>query len=156
MVMHGWEATRWPGRLEIISQDPLVVIDVGHTPGAITAALEGFREICGVCQSVLVCGASHDKDLNAIVATLAQAFSVVVCTSPRHKGAPASLIAKHAAAANPSAEIVVADSCTDARRVALARARATGAATYVAGGLFLAAEFKAVHSGRDAATLAFF
>jgi hypothetical protein len=42
----------------------------------------------------------------------------------------------------------------DARRIA--RARARGGAVYVAGGLFLAAEFKAVHNGRDPASLAFF
>jgi len=44
----------------------------------------------------------------------------------------------------------------DARRLALAKAKSGETAVYVAGGLFLAAEFKAVHMGRDPASLAFF
>ena len=62
--------------------------------------------------------------------------------------------AKAAAAANPHAEIVLAEDVADARRVALDRMPA--GPLYVAGGLFLAAEFKAVHMGRDPASLAFF
>ena len=95
-----------------------------------------------------------DKDAAAIVGALAPAFGVIVCVQARHKGAPAGVIAAHAQQANPEAEIVVAEGMADARRIALARAG--GGAVYVAGGLFLAAEFKAVHVGRDPASLAFF
>jgi len=45
---------------------------------------------------------------------------------------------------------------TEAHQLALARAAPRNAAIYVAGGLFLAAEFRAVHLGRDPAALAFF
>jgi dihydrofolate synthase/folylpolyglutamate synthase len=72
----------------------------------------------------------------------------------RHKGEAPARIAAYARAANAEAEIVVSDSVSDARATALARAR--GRPIFVAGGLFLAAEFRAVHLGRDPASLAFF
>lgn len=154
----GFAATRWPGRLERLSDDPLVVIDVGHTPDGVASALQGFLaisgEISGECDAVLVCGVSQDKDAEAIVARLAPSFSSIVCAAAVHKGAPAAHIAAYAQKANPEAEITLADSVADARRLSLAKAR--GGAVYVAGGLFLAAEFKAVHLGRDPASLAFF
>ncbi|MBI3439726.1 MAG: bifunctional folylpolyglutamate synthase/dihydrofolate synthase, partial [Proteobacteria bacterium] len=56
----------------------------------------------------------------------------------------------------PGAEIAISESVADARRLALAKAKATETAVYVAGSLFLAAEFKALHMGRDPASLAFF
>ncbi len=154
-VQAGLAATRWPGRLETLSTDPLVVIDVGHTPAAIAVALEGFRTLAGARRATLVCGASQDKDATAIIGALAPAFSTIICAAARHKGASAAQIAAHASAANPQAELALAENVADARRLALTRAGAEGA-IYVAGGLFLAAEFRALHLGRDPATLLFF
>lgn len=151
----GFAGTRWPGRLEKLSDNPLAVIDVGHTPAAIAAALEGFSAMREERDAVLICGASQDKDAAGIIGALAPSFSTIICAAARHKGAPAAEIAAHANAANASAEIVLAETVADARRLALARAGADGA-IYVAGGLFLAAEYRAAHFGRDPALLAFF
>jgi len=153
-VNAGFAATRWAGRLERLSEDPLVVIDVGHTPAGVRAALTGFRVLAGSRRAVLVLGVSADKDVSAIVEVLAPSFETIICASAHHKGAPAALIAAHANAVNPAAEIIVAESVAEARKLAIAKAR--DGAIYAAGGLFLAAEFKAVHVGRDPAGLGFF
>ncbi len=155
-IVRGFAATRWPGRLEIIAEEPLTIIDVGHTPAGVRAALAGFSAMKGERASMLVCGSSADKDVSALIGVLAPAFDTIICASARHKGAPAAQVAAHAAAANPQAEIVIAESVTDARRLALHRAERKGWAVYVAGGLFLAAEYKAVSIGRDPASLVFF
>jgi dihydrofolate synthase/folylpolyglutamate synthase len=154
-VRKAFAAVRWPGRLEALSEAPLVVIDVGHTPDAIDMALRGFERLRGGRRALLVCGVSRDKNLGAIVGALAPAFSTIVCAAASHKGAPPAQIAAHASAANPQAELVLAENVADARRLALTRAGDDGA-VYVAGGLFLAAEFRAAHLGRDSATLVFF
>lgn len=151
----GFAATRWPGRLEVLARDPLVVIDVGHTPDAVVKALHGFTQMRGAREAVLICGASHDKDSSAIVAALAGAFARIICAAPAHKGENPALIAALASQTNPTAEITIAESVTQARALALAKAGAAGA-VYIAGGLFLAAEFRAIHLGRDPAALAFF
>jgi dihydrofolate synthase/folylpolyglutamate synthase len=142
--------------LETIDSDPPIVIDVGHTPDAIRVALDGFASLRGDRPSILVCGASADKNAAAMIAALAPAFAHIICASARHKGAPVAEMAAAAASVNPSAEITIAESVTDARRLALAKARTLNAAIYVAGGLFLAAEFKAAHLGLDPQSLAFF
>lgn len=149
----GFAATRWPGRLEVLSADPLIVIDAGHTPAGVRAAREGFAAMAGA-GGVLVCGASNDKNAAELIGALAPGFSTIACAAARHKGEAAANIALLASAANAEAEIIVAESVAEAREVAIARAK--GRPIFVAGGLFLAAEFRAIHLGRDPATLAFF
>jgi dihydrofolate synthase/folylpolyglutamate synthase len=151
----GFALTRWPARLEVLQREPLVVIDAGHTPAGVRAALSGFARMAGDAPGVLVCGVSGDKAAEPIVAALAPHFPRIICVAARHKGAPAGSIARIAAEANSAAEIIVADSVEEARRLALHDA-GKGGAVYVAGGLFLAAEFKAAHLGLDPASLAFF
>ncbi len=153
-ALEGLAATRWPGRLEVLSDEPLVVIDVGHTPDGVMRALEGFEAMRGERAGVLVCGVSSDKDAASIIDRLAPSFQQIICAAAQHKGAPPAMIAAHAQNANPSAEITLAESVAEARQLALAKGQ--GGAIYVAGGLFLAAEFKAVHLGRDPASLLFF
>jgi|CXWL01.1.fsa_nt_gi dihydrofolate synthase/folylpolyglutamate synthase len=154
-VLAGFAAARWPARLETIETDPLVVIDVGHTPLAIAAALQGFNALRGSRVGVLVCGASMDKRANEMIAALAPEFATIICTAARHKGAPPAEIARYASAVNPNAEIAVVEAVAQARAFANTKARALGAAVYVAGGLFLAAEYKAAALGRDPASLVF-
>jgi dihydrofolate synthase/folylpolyglutamate synthase len=151
----GLAATQWPGRLEIIERDPLIVIDVGHTPDAVRQALDGFTAMCGSRRGILVCGVSEDKNASELLAILAPAFDAIVCAAA-HKGALAAQIAALAAAANPTAEIAIAESVADARQLALTKAKSAETAIYVAGSLFLATEFKALHPGRDPSSLAFF
>ena len=153
-IVAGLAATCWPGRLETIEDRPPVVIDVGHTPAAIESARAGFLAMHRPC--VLVCGASVDKAADEIVAALAPDFRVIVCAQAAHKGRPAAEIAALAQQRNTEAEIIVAESMADARQAALHRAEALHGAVYVAGGLFLAAEFKAIHQGLDPRGLHFF
>lgn len=153
-VRAGLAATRWPGRLEVLNTDPLTVIDVGHTPAGVRAALQGFNLMRDGREAVLVTGVSHDKDADGILGALAPEFGAIICASAHHKGGPAALVGAHAQRVNPRAEIILAESVAEARSIALSKAR-TGA-IYVAGGLFLAAEFKAAHLGRDPTRLGFF
>jgi folylpolyglutamate synthase/dihydropteroate synthase len=127
-----------------------IVIDVGHTPDAIAAAKAGF--LAAHKAGVLVCGVSQDKPAGPILTALARGFSPIILTRARHKGTPPAALLAHARAAAPDAEFICADDAPAARDLALAR----GGTIYVAGSLFLAAEFKALAEGRDPAGLYFF
>lgn len=143
----GLAATRWPGRLEVLQAEPLFVIDVGHTPEAARAARHGFEDLRGARSATLVCGVSKDKKAREIVGALASGFGRIVCTQARHKGLAPETVAGLAREANPRAEVVVAVSAEAARALALRGTESE--AILVAGGLFLAAEFRALHLGLD-------
>ncbi len=46
-VRSGLGGARWPGRLELIRQDPLTVIDVGHTPDGVRQSLASLKAAFG-------------------------------------------------------------------------------------------------------------
>ncbi|CAN7613607.1 bifunctional folylpolyglutamate synthase/dihydrofolate synthase [Bradyrhizobium sp. LjRoot220] len=152
----GLRETQWPGRLEVITQDPLTVIDVGHTPDGIRQSLASLKAIHGDQNWILVTGASSDKKAGEIVGALAPSFDTIVATAAYHKGANPHDIAAAARLANPGAEIHVAATIEDAVRLADALAASPKRKLYVAGGLFLAIEYATAARGGRAQDLKFF
>jgi dihydrofolate synthase/folylpolyglutamate synthase len=155
-IRTGLAETRWPGRLEMIRQHPLTIIDVGHTPDGITQALRGLADSYGAQDWILVTGVSHDKKADEIVRLLAARFDTIICTAAHHKGAPAEAIAAAARAANPTADVRVAAAIEDAVALSTEIAARERRRIFVAGGLFLAIEYAAIVKGQSPADLHFF
>jgi dihydrofolate synthase / folylpolyglutamate synthase len=155
-VRAGLREVRWPGRLEVIRQDPLTVIDVGHTPDGIRQALASLTAIHGANDWILVTGASGDKKADEIVGALAPSFDTIICTAAHHKGADAQRIAAAAARAHPAAAIHTAASIEQAVLLSQEMASAQRRRVYVAGGLFLAIEYATIAKGGRAGDLEFF
>ena len=152
----GLRETRWPGRLETISHDPLTVIDVGHTPDGVRQSLASLTAIHGAKGWILVIGISSDKQADEIVGALAPSFDTIVCTRAHHKGADADVIANAATKVNPAATVHIAASIAEAVAVSRQLAVEQGRKIYVAGGLFLAIEYAVVARGGNAEELKFF
>jgi dihydrofolate synthase/folylpolyglutamate synthase len=155
-VRSGLRETRWPGRLEVIRQNPLTVIDVGHTPDGIRQSLASLRAIHGAQSWILVAGVSRDKKAREIVGALAPCFDTIICTAAHHKGADAKTIVAAAREANPDAEVHLAATIEDAVRLSHSLAASLDRKIYVAGGLFLAIEYAVVAKGGRAEELDFF
>ena len=155
-VRSGLHGTRWPGRLEAIAQNPLTVIDVGHTPDGIRQSLASLREIHGALDWILVVGVSLDKKSQEIVGALAPSFDTIICTSARHKGGDAAAIAAAVRKINPRADVHIAATVADAFHVSRTLAASLNRKIYVAGGLFTAIEYAAVARGGRAEDLSFF
>jgi dihydrofolate synthase/folylpolyglutamate synthase len=155
-VRAGLRDTRWPGRLEIIQQDPLTIIDVGHTTDGIRQSLASLKTIHGTDGWILVVGVSRDKKLGEIVALLARSFDTIVCTAAYHKGVDPDTVAAAARKANPAATLHVAATIEQAVQVSRTLAESSGRKIFVAGGLFLAVEYATVAKGGQARDLEFF
>jgi dihydrofolate synthase / folylpolyglutamate synthase len=155
-VRSGLRDTRWPGRLEAIAQNPLTVIDVGHTPDGIRQSLAGLKQAYGAEGWILVTGVSVDKKAEEIAEALAPAFDTIICTAAHHKGSDPAALAAIMFSRNPQANVEVVASIEQAFVTSRARAAALNRRIYVAGGLFTAIEFAAIARGLDARQLAFF
>jgi dihydrofolate synthase / folylpolyglutamate synthase len=155
-VRSGLGDINWPGRLEIIRDDPLTVIDVGHTPDAIRQSLASLRAIHGAEDWILVVGISGDKNAEEIVGALAPSFDTIIATRAHHKGADAAIIAGVVRQANPRADVHAAATVAEAVALSQQLAAARKRRIYVAGGLFLAIEYATVFRGGRADELKFF
>ena len=155
-IRAGLRDTVWPGRLEVVQQEPLIVIDVGHTPDGVAQALQSLRAIHGERGWLLVLGVSGDKSIDDIAKHLASSFEAIVCTRAHHKGTDARIVGAAARKANAKAKIHIANAIEDAVRVSRQLARDNRQKIYVAGGLFVAIEYATVLRGGDAKELPFF
>src|SRR4029077_9016235 len=61
-VRAGLAAARWPGRLQVISHHPQVILDGGHNPAAMVKAGAALRRLIGDQRLVAVFGMLSERD----------------------------------------------------------------------------------------------
>ena len=83
-VTRGLAQVVWPGRLQVLSLKPLLVVDGAHTPESARKMREALEKYFSFEQAVLIIGCSSDKDIAGIAAELAPLFRKVVITRSIH------------------------------------------------------------------------
>lgn len=84
LVEEGLEAVAWPGRMEVVHDAPLVLLDGAHNPHAAGALTEALRELCGDRPIHLLVGMSGDKAVEALGRELGALAVSVTCTRSAH------------------------------------------------------------------------
>lgn len=84
-----------PGRLQVVSKEPLVVLDGAHNPAGVRSLTAAISEHFGNPKRIGLVAMLSDKDLTGSVAEFAAAFDQVICTSPvSPRGLPANQLAE--------------------------------------------------------------
>lgn len=79
-IRQGLSSVRWPLRFEVVSRDPVVVLDAAHNPDSAAALADTIDSTNLPGHRVLVFGSSRDKDASGMLAELLPHFqSVVLC-----------------------------------------------------------------------------
>jgi dihydrofolate synthase/folylpolyglutamate synthase len=88
-IREGLKNVRWPGRLEIVKEDPVILIDGAHNPAASNAlsrAVKGFF-LEKYKRIIIVLGIMGDKDAKGIMEPLLPLASEIILTSPEYSRA---------------------------------------------------------------------
>ena len=88
-VEEGLAQVQWPGRLEIVSRLPLVVVDGAHNADSAQKLAAALEESFFYRRLILVLGTSSDKDVEGIIAALGPMAAVAIATRSRHSRAAA-------------------------------------------------------------------
>jgi len=97
-MRRGIAAVRWPGRLEVLAERPVLVVDGAHNPDSMRRLREALGAVFGRRRLILVLGSSADKDLAGIAAEIAPGAAWVIVTRSRHpRSAPPERLAGLAA-----------------------------------------------------------
>jgi len=80
----GFRNVRWPARLEVLGQQPLVVIDGAHNPHSALRLINSLHDYFSFSRLIGIVGILQDKSLKGIVKELAPSLSVVIATKSRH------------------------------------------------------------------------
>ena len=144
-VRAGFAAVSSPGRLEVVSRNPLVLLDGAHNPAGARALAAALLEEFVVDRRILVVACLADKDVRGILEGLAPATGRLIVTTNRSpRAAPAERLRKEAEALGLHAE--VAPDVPSAVRRAIDSAAVTEAVV-VTGSLYTAGEARTLLMG---------
>jgi dihydrofolate synthase/folylpolyglutamate synthase len=137
-IAAGLKNVHWSGRMEILGRDPLIVADGAHNVDSAKRLVQSLKEYFADNRLILIIGMSADKDIAAIIDTLAPACGDVIVTYSRHPrsattSALAEQFAKHGLVAKECAHTAAAV----AEAVKIAK---KGDLICATGSLFIAAE----------------
>lgn len=94
-VEHGIYAVNWPGRFELIHDEPLFVVDGGHNPQCAQTVVDNLMTYFPERHRVLLIGMLADKDVQGTLDVLDTAADEYVCVTPESERAlPAAELAK--------------------------------------------------------------
>jgi dihydrofolate synthase/folylpolyglutamate synthase len=107
-VREGLRSVYWPGRLEILSREPLVVGDGAHNPYSTEVLREALEEWFPDQRWVTIFGASADKDIAGMLSVLLPISDYIIVTRSDHPRAAAPVkLADVVASVGGGAEVSV-------------------------------------------------
>jgi dihydrofolate synthase/folylpolyglutamate synthase len=83
-IREGLARVRWPARLEVLSPDPLVVVDGAHNRESALRLRQALQEDLGARKAIMVVGTLADKDLGAIAQELAPITRLAIAPAFQH------------------------------------------------------------------------
>ena len=149
-LVEGFRSVSWPCRMELLARAPLVVADGAHNDYSIDKLLESLPHYFEYERLLVIAGFSRDKNVDAMVDSLAPAADLAIAAQARH---PRALGAEELSdmLKERGAETVIAPTPSEA--LELARAEAGSRDLVLAtGSLFLAAEVREAALGIEPET----
>lgn len=83
-IVSGLKNVKWPGRLQLLSEDPIVYFDVGHNPHGINATLHTIRNVFPDASLGTVCAIKKSKDVEKISQILEQYIDKIITVQPEN------------------------------------------------------------------------
>ncbi len=134
-MRRGLETVRWPGRIEVVTHAPELILDGAHNPAGAAALAEYIREWSGGRPVWIVYGAMRDKAIDEVISHLFPLAQRLILTVPNM---PRAL--RPEAIAEMTEHTNVALTGTVAEALAMARTAPPETLIFVTGSLFLVGE----------------
>jgi dihydrofolate synthase/folylpolyglutamate synthase len=139
-IEEGIRATRWPGRLERVSERPEMVLDGAHNPAGASTLARHIQRFYSGRRVWLVYGAMRDKAISEVAGILFPCAGTVILTAPVH---PRAVRPEALAALVDHPDLRTAAVLSDALAV-VQREAAPDDAVFITGSLFLVGEARAL------------
>ena len=86
-IRSGLAETRWPGRIEIVSENPLILLDGAHNPSAAKSLTHFLENGLAYRKLILVVGILKDKTWRPMLRTFLSVADHVILTRPQYERA---------------------------------------------------------------------
>lgn len=147
----GMESLNWPLRIEVVSNDPLIILDAAHNEASMRALADTLIEDYANRPRTLIFGTTTDKDVSAMIQVALDCFDhiILTCYSTNPRAVSVNEL-RQTAIAISDREFQVASDLATAHELAL-RQNPSDGLICVAGSFFLAAEMQALLTSKSAA-----
>jgi len=86
-IAHGLREVRWEGRLEILNDNPRLIVDGAHNPAAISVLYRTLKDDFTYDRLILIFGVLKDKNYGAMLKKLAPLADAIIVTRPKEERA---------------------------------------------------------------------
>jgi dihydrofolate synthase/folylpolyglutamate synthase len=94
-MVDGLGEVDWPGRLQMVSSSPRVILDGAHNPAGVLALKESLEEDFQYQHLILLVGIMKDKDIRSMLHLLAPIADTIILTQPHiDRATPPSMLKK--------------------------------------------------------------
>ena len=95
-IQEGLSKTAWPGRMQVVGHDPLIILDGAHNPSAVRALAGTIRSEFAFSRLILVIGIMEDKSISQLLKGIVPHADYVIYSRPVYSRAadPEVLAAK--------------------------------------------------------------
>ena len=83
-ISDGLKHTTWPGRMHVVSKNPMIIMDGAHNQGAIRALASTLERDFKYRRLVLVLGIMGDKDIDKMLKIIVPTADFVIYTRPEY------------------------------------------------------------------------
>ena len=83
-ISDGLAKVVWPGRLQVLRRNPLVIADGAHNPASARRLRQSLEKYFDFKKAILIIGTSADKDIDGMVSELLPLFDKVIATHSIH------------------------------------------------------------------------
>jgi len=82
-IIEGIAAASHPGRMELVSDNPLILLDGAHNPAGVRMLVETLQQDFSTHRLILVLGVLKDKDIRSMLAAVVPIAEVVIVTKSK-------------------------------------------------------------------------
>ena len=120
----GLEKVKWTGRLEIIQNNPTLVLDGAHNPNGVKVMRDALKEIFSYRRLILVLAIFADKDYKKMIQIIVPNADLIIATKTKNpRATPPRIIAKEAAQYIDQNKIIVTENIPQAINCALSNSK---------------------------------
>ena len=135
-IRAGLAGASWPGRFQVIRQEPLFLVDGGHNPQCMAALVKNIEDYLPCTDLTVLTGVMADKDRGDMFRPLLPYTARFVTVTPDNPRAlPAQALAEYLRELGAQAEAF--PSVAEGVAAAIARAREHGGAVLACGSLYM-------------------
>ncbi len=106
-IREGLENLSWPGRMQIVGEEPEIILDGAHNPAAIKVLTQAIQSGFKYKRLILVIGVMEDKEIGSLLSGIVPAADYVFYTRPvYYRAANPEILASEASHLEKSGEVV--------------------------------------------------